>query len=63
MLTSKNICIAFGSVFVLVGFLGFIPNPIVSRYCQMLWIEVIRRRPVPVPSLAVLPLARLVAHP
>lgn len=30
MLTSKNICIAFGSVFVLVGFLGFIPNPIVS---------------------------------
>jgi len=30
MLTSKNICIAFGSVFVLVGILGFIPNPIVS---------------------------------
>jgi hypothetical protein len=30
MLTSKNICLAFGSVFVLVGFLGFIPNPIVS---------------------------------
>lgn len=30
MLTSKNICIAFGSGFVLVGFLGFIPNPIVS---------------------------------
>jgi len=30
MLTSRNICIAFGSVFVLVGFLGFIPNPIVS---------------------------------
>ena len=30
MLTSKNICIAFGSVFVLVGFLGFIPIPIVS---------------------------------
>lgn len=30
MLTSKNVCIAFGLVFVLVGFLGFIPNPIVS---------------------------------
>jgi len=30
MLRSKNICLAFGSVFVLVGFLGFIPNPIVS---------------------------------
>ena len=30
MLTSKNICLAFGSVFVLVGFLGFVPNPIVS---------------------------------
>lgn len=30
MLTIKNICIAFGSVFVLVGFLGFIPIPIVS---------------------------------
>jgi len=30
MLTSRNISIAFGSVFVLVGFLGFIPNPIVS---------------------------------
>ena len=30
MLTSKNICIAFGSIFVLVGILGFIPNPIVS---------------------------------
>ena len=30
MITSKNICIAFGSVFVLVGLLGFIPNPLVS---------------------------------
>ncbi|MGE3151948.1 MAG: DUF4383 domain-containing protein [Nitrospiraceae bacterium] len=30
MLTSKNICLAFGSIFVLVGFLGFFPNPIVS---------------------------------
>ena len=30
MLTSKNICLAFGSVFVLVGFLGLVPNPIVS---------------------------------
>ncbi|MGE0475034.1 MAG: DUF4383 domain-containing protein [Nitrospirales bacterium] len=30
MLNSKTICIAFGSVFVLVGMLGFIPNPIVS---------------------------------
>ena len=30
MLTSRNICIAFGSIFVLAGFLGFIPNPIVS---------------------------------
>ena len=30
MLSSKNITIAFGSVFVLVGVLGFIPNPIVS---------------------------------
>ena len=30
MLTNRNICIALGSVFVLVGFLGFIPNPIVS---------------------------------
>ncbi|MDA0738977.1 MAG: DUF4383 domain-containing protein [Nitrospirae bacterium] len=30
MLNSKTICIAFGSVFVLVGLLGFIPNPIVS---------------------------------
>ena len=30
MMTSKNICIAFGSVFVLVGVLGIIPNPLVS---------------------------------
>ena len=30
MLSSKNICIGFGSVFVLVGIMGFIPNPIVS---------------------------------
>jgi len=30
MLNSKTICLAFGSVFVLVGLLGFIPNPIVS---------------------------------
>ena len=30
MLTSKKVCIAFGSVFVLVGLIGFIPNPIVS---------------------------------
>lgn len=30
MLNSKTICIAFGSVFVSVGMLGFIPNPIVS---------------------------------
>jgi len=30
MLSSKNITIAFGSVFVLVGVLGFIPNPLVS---------------------------------
>ena len=30
MLSSKNICVAFGSVFVLVGVLGFIPNPLVS---------------------------------
>lgn len=30
MLNSKVICIAFGSVFVLVGILGFIPNPLVS---------------------------------
>ena len=30
MLTSRNICITFGSIFVLAGFLGFIPNPIVS---------------------------------
>ena len=29
-MTSKNITIAFGSVFVLVGLLGFIPNPLVS---------------------------------
>jgi len=30
MLSSKNITIAFGSVFVLVGVLGFVPNPLVS---------------------------------
>lgn len=30
MLNCKTICIGFGSVFVLVGMLGFIPNPIVS---------------------------------
>lgn len=30
MFNSKTICIAFGSVFVSVGMLGFIPNPIVS---------------------------------
>ncbi len=30
MLNSKTICILFGSVFVLVGILGFIPNPLVS---------------------------------
>jgi Domain of unknown function (DUF4383) len=30
MLTGRRICIAFGSVFVFAGFLGFIPNPIVS---------------------------------
>jgi len=30
MLNHKTICLAFGSVFVLVGLLGFIPNPIVS---------------------------------
>ena len=30
MITSKNVCIAFGSVFVLVGLLGFTPNPLVS---------------------------------
>ena len=30
MLNSKTICLAFGYVFVLVGIVGFIPNPIVS---------------------------------
>ena len=30
MLSSKNITIAFGSTFILVGLLGFIPNPLVS---------------------------------
>jgi uncharacterized protein DUF4383 len=30
MLSSKNITIVFGAVFVLVGVLGFIPNPLVS---------------------------------
>ena len=30
MLNSKTICIAFGSVFILVGLLGFVPNPLVS---------------------------------
>ena len=30
MLSSKNITIAFGLTFVLVGVLGFIPNPLVS---------------------------------
>jgi len=30
MISSKNITIAFGFVFVLVGVLGFIPNPLVS---------------------------------
>jgi hypothetical protein len=30
MLNSKNITIAFGLTFVLVGVLGFIPNPLVS---------------------------------
>lgn len=30
MLNSKNICVAFGFVFVLVGIVGFIPNPLVS---------------------------------
>ena len=30
MFTSKNITIVFGSVFMLVGLLGFIPNPLVS---------------------------------
>ena len=30
MFNSKNITIAFGSTFILVGLLGFIPNPIVS---------------------------------
>ena len=30
MLSSKNITTSFGSVFVLVGVLGFIPNPLVS---------------------------------
>lgn len=30
MFTSKTICLVFGSVFVLVGLLGFLPNPIVS---------------------------------
>ncbi len=30
MMTSKNACIAFGSVFVLAGLLGFVPNPLVA---------------------------------
>ena len=30
MMSSKNITIAFGSTFILVGLLGFIPNPLVS---------------------------------
>ena len=30
MLNAKTICIAFGSVFLLVGMLGFFPNPLVS---------------------------------
>ena len=30
MLSSKNITIVFGSTFILVGLLGFIPNPLVS---------------------------------
>ncbi len=30
MLNSKNITISFGSVFMLVGLLGFVPNPLVS---------------------------------
>ena len=30
MISSKNITIAFGSTFILVGLLGFIPNPLVS---------------------------------
>ncbi|MCA9466557.1 MAG: DUF4383 domain-containing protein [Nitrospira sp.] len=30
MLNSKIICVAFGTVFLLVGLVGFIPNPLVS---------------------------------
>ena len=30
MLSSKTICAAFGFIFVLVGVIGFIPNPLVS---------------------------------
>ena len=30
MLNSKNITIVFGSAFILVGLLGFTPNPLVS---------------------------------
>ena len=30
MLTGKNICVAFGSIFMLAGLLGFVPNPLVG---------------------------------
>ena len=30
MMTSKNACLAFGSVFALAGLLGFVPNPLVA---------------------------------
>ena len=30
MITSKNACLVFGSVFVLAGLLGFVPNPLVA---------------------------------
>jgi hypothetical protein len=32
LLTSRNLALLFGSVFVAVGVLGFIPNPIVSEH-------------------------------
>ena len=31
LLTSKNLCLIFGFVFIAVGILGFIPNPLVSE--------------------------------
>ncbi len=34
-----------------------------TRYCQELWIRVIKRRPFPSSSLIVLPFVPLTAHP